>query len=52
MVFRPLTIGGTVFLLSAIASLYVSQENTLLLVAGAVLLGYLIPGYLLKYSKK
>jgi hypothetical protein len=52
MSFRPLALGGTVFLLSSIASVYVSRENTLLLIAGAVVVGYLIPGYLLKYSKK
>jgi hypothetical protein len=52
MGFRPLTGGGTVFLLSSIASVYVSQDNALLLIAGAVVLGYLVPGYLLKYSQK
>jgi hypothetical protein len=52
MGFRPLAIGGAVFLLSSIASVYVSQENTLLLIAGAVVLGYLVPGYLLKHSQK
>jgi hypothetical protein len=49
--FRPLTVGGILFLLSALGSVFLTDAYAPLLQAVAVLGGYLIPGYLLKYSK-
>jgi hypothetical protein len=49
--FRPLIIGGFTFLILTIVSIFVDGSYAPLLQAGAVIAGYLIPGYLLKYSK-
>ncbi|HXB10115.1 MAG TPA: hypothetical protein VNW04_23490 [Puia sp.] len=49
--FRPLTIGGFIFLAMSIASIFVTNAYAPLLQAVAVVTGYLIPGYLLKLSK-
>jgi hypothetical protein len=49
--FRPLTIGGFIFLALSIATIFVSGAYVPLLQAVAVVAGYLIPGYLLKFSK-
>lgn len=51
MKFQPLVIGGILFLASAIASIYISDDYKPLLHGIAVVTGYLIPGYLLKNSK-
>jgi|SRR6185312_1477323 len=51
MRFKPLTIGGILFLLMAVGSVFISDSNKPLLQGIAVIAGYLIPGYLLKYSK-
>ncbi|MNH37103.1 hypothetical protein D3C79_979630 [compost metagenome] len=51
MKFKPLVIGGIIFLLMAIASVYIENEYKALIHGLAILTGYLIPGYLLKQSK-
>ncbi|SHM42988.1 hypothetical protein SAMN05444266_10856 [Chitinophaga jiangningensis] len=51
MRFRPLIGGGILFLLLACCSVVVSDAIKPLLQGVAVMGGYLIPGYLLKYSK-
>jgi hypothetical protein len=51
MRFKPLIAGGMAFLIIAIGSVFVSDHLKPLLHGVAVITGYLIPGYLLKYSK-
>ena len=51
MKFLPLTVGGVLFLVSAIASIYIVDQYKPLLHGTAIVAGYLIPGYLLKNSK-
>ena len=46
--FKPLMIGGVINWLLAAASFFVDFKMQLLLLATAVLLGYIIPGYMLK----
>lgn len=48
MKFRPLIIGGILFFIAAIVSVYVADDYKSLLQAVAIIFGYLIPGYLLK----
>lgn len=50
--FRPLIIGGVINWIFAVAAFFVPFEIQLLLLAGAVLLGYIIPGYMLKAKFK
>lgn len=52
MKFNPLIIGGIVFFVAAITSVYVTEDYKVLLHGIAVVFGYLIPGYLLKSSAK
>ena len=52
MKFRPLTIGGGIFLLSALISIYIPNDYKALLHGVAIIAGYLIPGYLLKNEKQ
>ena len=49
--FTPLVVGGILFLLFSVATTYVPDNYSPLLSGLAVIAGYLIPGYLLKYSK-
>jgi hypothetical protein len=51
MQFKPLIIGGALFLLIAVGSVFANDGVKPLLQGIAVTTGYLIPGYLLKYSK-
>jgi hypothetical protein len=51
MKFKPLIIGGVLFLISAIASVYIPDEYKSLLHGIAIIGGYLIPGYALNKSK-
>jgi hypothetical protein len=46
--FQPLVIGGIINWILGIAAFYVGFEIQLLLIASAVLLGYIVPGYMLK----
>ena len=50
--FRPLIIGGIINWILAIAALFAVFEQQLIILAGAVLLGYIIPGYLLRMRFK
>ena len=47
----PLIVGGIIFLASAVVSMYVGGLEQLLIFAGAMILGYLIPGYMLRTIK-
>lgn len=49
--FKPLMMGAASFWLFAIVCFLVSAEEQNLVGAGAVLFGYLLPGYMLKYKK-
>jgi Flp pilus assembly protein TadB len=49
--FKPLMIGGVIFWLSGVILFLVPAETQFLLAAIAVILGYLIPGYMLKKSE-
>lgn len=49
--FTPLVVGGVLFLLFSVATAFVPDRYAPLLSGLAVIAGYLIPGYLLKYSK-
>lgn len=52
MRFTPLKIGGVCCWILAIASTYVSQVYYLLFIAAAVLIAWIIPGYLLRQKFK
>lgn len=52
MKFKPLIFGGIIFAVFTIVTLYFRGPEQLILNAIAIIFGYLIPGYLLKYSKK
>jgi hypothetical protein len=52
MQFKPMIAGGIIFLLAAIASIFVAEDYSALLHGAAVIAGYLIPGYLLRASDK
>jgi len=49
--FRPLVAGGVLFLVAYVISMCVLAEYRPLIQGIAVITGYLIPGYLLKYTK-
>ena len=49
--FRPLQVGGAICWGLAVAASYVSYQNQILFTAGAILVSYLVPGYLLKSKK-
>lgn len=49
--FRPLVVGGCCFLAACVASVFITHTYAPLVQAVAVIAGYLIPGYLLKFSK-
>jgi len=51
MKFKPLIIGGIFFLCASMGSVYVIDAFKPLVHGIAIMVGYLIPGYLLKYSK-
>ncbi|MEN8117141.1 MAG: hypothetical protein ABFS16_09190 [Bacteroidota bacterium] len=50
--FRPMIIGGMSFFVFSVASTFVLDEHIALIVAAAIICGYLIPGYLLKSTKE
>ncbi len=52
MKFKPLIVGGLLFFVFAIGSLFVDQTTVLLINAIAIVTGYLIPAYFLKNSKQ
>lgn len=49
--FNPLKWGGIIFFIFAIVAAFVINEYQLLVNAVAIILGYIIPGYLLRNSK-
>jgi hypothetical protein len=49
--YRPLLIGGLVLFVFGLFSFYFSYQQQSLISAVAIALGYLIPGYLLKFQK-
>jgi hypothetical protein len=49
--FNPLKYGGIIFWISGILSVFILNEYQLVLTAVSIVLGYLVPGYLLKHSK-
>jgi hypothetical protein len=49
--FKPLVAGGILFFVSAIVSIYISDDYKVLLQGGTVIFSYLIPGYLLRSAK-
>lgn len=49
--FKPLMIGGVIFWISGIALFLVPVETQFLIAALAVVLGYLVPGYMLRKSE-
>ena len=49
--FRPFIAGGMAFFGFSIVSAFVSNEYIALVVGAAIIVGYLIPGYLLKATK-
>ena len=49
--FTPLILGGIVFFIASLVSTYFLYEYSLIVSAVAIILGYIIPGYLLKNSK-
>ncbi|WP_205529515.1 hypothetical protein [Taibaiella koreensis] len=52
MRFSPLILGGFVLFIAAIITVYLADEYKVLVHGIAFILGYIIPGYLLKFSSK
>jgi hypothetical protein len=52
MQFKPMIAGGVLFLIAAVASIFIPEDYKALLHGAAVITGYLIPGSLLKGSDK
>jgi hypothetical protein len=50
--FKPLMFGGIIFWIVTVLSIYLDHKISDLLVAVSVLLGYIIPGYMLRSSQK
>ena len=50
--FKPLVIGGSVCFLLSIAIAFIKDEKQLLIMAAAILISYIIPGFLLKKEFK
>ncbi|HUM52203.1 MAG TPA: hypothetical protein PK431_10325 [Chitinophagales bacterium] len=50
--FKPLIIGGSICFLLSIAIAFIKDENQLLIMAAAILISYIIPGFLLKKEFK
>jgi len=50
--YKSLIFGGTIFLLASIISIFLRYENQLLLTTGAVVVGYILPGFLLRREKQ
>ncbi len=49
--FRFMVLGSFIFLAAAVIAIYLKGTDQLLVSAGAMVLGYLIPGYVLRFSK-
>jgi hypothetical protein len=50
--YRPVIIGGIIFWLASILSVFIAPDYQLILFAISIFSGYLVPGYMLKYSKE
>ncbi|MBK6276000.1 MAG: hypothetical protein IPF58_15515 [Saprospirales bacterium] len=50
--FKPLVIGGSICFLLSIVIAFIKDENHLLIMATAILISYIIPGFLLKKEYK
>lgn len=50
--YNPIIYGGSAFWIFAALALYVSPVNSLLVSAAAIVVGYLIPGYMLRNHKE
>ena len=50
--FKPLVIGGSICFLLSIVIAFIKDENQLLIMATAILISYIIPGFLLKKEYK
>ena len=50
--FKPLIYGGIAFFAFAAAASFLNNEYQLLISASAIIVGYLVPGYMLKSSKE
>ena len=50
--FKPLVIGGSICFLLSIVIAFIKDENHLLIMAAAILISYIIPGFLLKKEYK
>ena len=48
--FRPLIVGSLVFLVAAVVASFLNGTDQLLVLAVALILGYLVPGYILRRS--
>lgn len=51
MKFKPLITGGFLFFVASFATLFINDEYKALVHGIAIIMGYLVPGYLLKQSK-
>jgi hypothetical protein len=51
MKFRPLVVGGVFFLIASVSCVFVSDEYKVLVHGIAIIVGYIIPGYILKNTK-
>jgi hypothetical protein len=49
--FKPLITGGVLFFIFAVISILIPEQYRSLLHGFAVILGYIVPGYLLRYTK-
>jgi len=49
--YRPVILGGMAFFVFSIAATFITNEYISLIVFGAIICGYLIPGYFLKSAK-
>jgi hypothetical protein len=49
--FKPIIYGGIIFWIFSIVSVFILNEYQLVIYAVAMVLGNIIPGYMLKYSK-
>ena len=50
--FKPLMFGGVVFWVAGAVMFFVAKDDQLLLGALVIVLGYLVPGYMLRKSEK
>jgi hypothetical protein len=50
--FKPLIVGGVVFWLAGLISVFIQSDYQLILTAFCIAAGYLVPGYMLKNSKE